>query len=104
MLDLLPLPAVKEATQSAFLLLDSNKPNTGDLERHLKTYHHFQEITELHPLSSCMPLIYDLGVFFEKEAPVYYTDGFRRDGLTGIGIYGPSVRNFGALGSTSTLF
>jgi hypothetical protein len=30
---------------------------------------------------------------FEQKAIVYYTNGFRRDKLTGIGIYGPSVRH-----------
>jgi hypothetical protein len=53
-----------------------------------------------------MPLRYDFGASFaviipeledwdnvpsEQEAIVYYTDGSRKDGQTGIGIYGPSI-------------
>jgi hypothetical protein len=38
MLDLPPLPAMvkKEAAQSAYRMLDSFKPNTGDMQGHLK--------------------------------------------------------------------
>jgi hypothetical protein len=37
-------------------------------------------------------------------ALVYYTDGSRKNGLVGMGIYGPSIRYFEALGSTPTIF
>jgi hypothetical protein len=90
----------------------------GVLEAHVKIYKDFQEIVDLHSLSICLPLRYDFGVAFEvviperenlenvsseQDAIVYCTDGSRKDGRTGIGIYGPSVRHFEPLGSTPTI-
>jgi hypothetical protein len=42
MLDLPPLPAMvnKDAAQSAFRMLDSFKPNSGDIQGHLKMDQH----------------------------------------------------------------
>jgi hypothetical protein len=37
-------------------------------------------------------------------ALVYYTDGSRKNGLVEMGIYGPSIRYFEALGSSPTIF
>jgi hypothetical protein len=67
-----------------------------------------------------MPVRYDFEAPFEvkiterKEcvnqttspgALVYYTDGSRKNGLIGMGIYGPSIRYFEALGgSLPTIF
>ena len=66
-----------------------------------------------------MPIRYDFDAPFEVEIPereewdnltteqgalVYYTDGSRKNGLVGMGIYGPSLRHFEALGSTPTIF
>jgi hypothetical protein len=66
-----------------------------------------------------MPWRYDFGVSFEvvitecedwdnvpseQEAIVYYTAGSGKDGQTGIGIYGHTLRHYEALGSTSIIF
>ena len=121
MLDLPPLPDMvkKEAAQSAFRMLDSYKPKTGDMQGHLRVYKDFQELMDTHPLSDRMPLKFDFEATFkvviperdewdniptEQEAMVYYTDGSRKDGLVGMGIFGPSVRHFEALGTTPTIF
>jgi hypothetical protein len=60
-LDLPPLPAMvkKEAAFSAFRMLDSFKPNTGDMQGHLRIYVDFQGVMELHALSDKMPIRYD---------------------------------------------
>lgn len=74
---------------------------------------------DLHPISDCMPLRYDFEELFEiviperegwdyipteQETIIYYTDGSRKEGKTGMGIYGPTVRYYEALGSTPTIF
>jgi hypothetical protein len=58
MLDLPPLPAMvkNEAAQSAFRMLDSGKPNTGDMQGHLRIYEDFQEVMDQHALSDKMPI------------------------------------------------
>jgi hypothetical protein len=33
---------------------------------------------------------------------IYYTDGSRKDGMTGMGIYGPSVRYYEVLSESTT--
>jgi hypothetical protein len=43
-------------------------------------------------------------VLSEQAAIVYYTDGSKKDGQTGIGIYDPSDRHFEALASMTTIF
>jgi hypothetical protein len=35
---------------------------------------------------------------------VFYTDGSRKEGLVGMGIYGPSLRHHEALGTKPTIF
>jgi hypothetical protein len=69
MLDLPPLPAMvkKEAAQSAFRMLDSFKPNTGDMQGHLKIYGDFQGVMDQHALSDKMPIRYDLEAPFEVK-------------------------------------
>jgi hypothetical protein len=121
MLDLPPLPAMvnKESPQSAFRMLDSFKPNTGDMQGHLKIYEGFQGVMDLHALSVKMPIRYDFEAPFEvkvyeregwnhvpteQSIHTYYTDGSRKDGMTGMGIYGPSVRYYEALGASTTIF
>jgi hypothetical protein len=113
MLDLPSLPAMvkKEAAQSAFRMLDSFKPNTGDMQGHLKIYEDFQGVMDLHGLSDKMPIRYDFEAPFEvknirkeglnhgpteQSTLTYYTDGSRKDGMTGMGIFGPSVRYYEA--------
>jgi hypothetical protein len=55
-----------------------------------------------------MPLRYDFRFFFEvaiiEVIIVYYEDDSRKDGQTGIGMYGPSILDFEVLGSTPTIF
>lgn len=121
MLDLPPLPDMvkKEAALTAFRMLKDIKPNTGDMQGHMKIYEDFQEIMELHSISDTMPLRHDFDISFEVILPeredwdfkptepgtlVYYTDGSRKDGSVGIGIYGPSLRYHEALGTTPTIF
>jgi hypothetical protein len=70
---------------------------------------------QLQVLSDKIPVRHDFEAPFEVEitereecvyqttspwALVYYTDGSRKNGLVGNGIYGPSIRYFEALGST----
>jgi hypothetical protein len=45
----------KEAAQSAFRMLDSIKPNTGDMQGYLMIYKISQNIIDLHPLSDTLP-------------------------------------------------
>jgi hypothetical protein len=76
MLDLLPLPTMekKEATQSTFRMLDSFKPNTGDMQEHLKIYEDFQGVKDQHALSDKMPIRYDFEAPFEVK--IYERDGW----------------------------
>ena len=121
MLDLPPLPdvVIKEAAQTAIRMLDEIKPKPGDMQGHLGIYRDFQKMMELQVLSDRMPIRYDFDAPFEVEIPereewnnlttekgalVYYTDCSRKNGLVGMGIYGPSLRHFEALGSTPTIF
>jgi hypothetical protein len=80
----------------------------------LESHKDFQETMDLQPLSDCMPLRYDFRVFFElviseredednvpsKQEAI----GNNRNEQSGIGIYGPSVRHFEALGSMPIIF
>jgi hypothetical protein len=74
---------------------------------------------EQHALSDKMPIRHDFEAPFEVEiyeregwnyVPTeqsiltYYTDASRKDWLTGLGIYGPSVRYYEALGALTTIF
>jgi hypothetical protein len=40
----------------------------------------------------------------DQEALVFYTDGSGKEGLVSMGIYGPFLRHFEALGTTPTIF
>jgi hypothetical protein len=73
MLDLPPLPAMvkKKAAQPAFRMLDSFKPNTGDMQGHLKIYEDFQRVTDA--LSDKMPIRYDFETPFEVK--IYEREG-----------------------------
>jgi hypothetical protein len=53
-----PLPAmvIKEAAQSVFIILDSFKQNTGDMQGHLKIYEDFQGVMDQHALSDKMSI------------------------------------------------
>jgi RNase H len=74
---------------------------------------------ELHSLSDRMPRKFDFEADFrveiperdawdnipaEREALVFYTDGSRKEGQVGMGICGPSLRHYEALGTTPTIF
>jgi hypothetical protein len=72
----------------------------------------------MHKISDTMPIKYEFDSPFEVPersdwevqppsepgALVFYTDGSRKDGFTGIGIYGPSLRYYAAIGTTPTIF
>jgi hypothetical protein len=109
----------KEAAQSAFRMLDSFKPKTGDMQGHLKIYENLQRVMDQHALSDKMPIRYDFEAplkvkIYEREEwnhePTeqniftYYTDGSRKDGMIGIGTFGPSVKYNEALGASKTIF
>jgi hypothetical protein len=100
-------------------MLDSVTPNTGDMQGHLRIYEDFQEVMDQHALSDKMPIRHDFEAPFEvkiyeregwnhvpteQSILTYYTDGSRKDGMTGMGIYGPSVRCYEALGASTTIF
>jgi hypothetical protein len=100
-------------------MLDSFKPNTGDMQGHLKIYEDFQGVKDQHALSDKMPIRYDFEapfevkiyerkegnhVFTEQSILTYFTDGSRKDGMTGMGIYGQSVRYYEALAASTTIF
>jgi hypothetical protein len=91
------------------------------MQGHLRVYKDFQEIMELHSLSLSdrMPRKFDFEADFkvvipernawdnipaDQEAMVFDTDGSRKVGLVGMGIYGPSLRHYEALGTTPTIF
>jgi hypothetical protein len=42
------------------------------------------------------------GTTFLPNRVPYYTDGFKIDEMTGMGIYGPSVRYYEVLGESTT--
>jgi hypothetical protein len=86
---------------------------------HLKIYEDFHEVMDQHALSDKMPIRHDFEAPFEvkiyeregwnhvpteQSILTYYTDGSRKDGMTGIGIYGLSVRYYEALGESTTIF
>jgi hypothetical protein len=116
MLELPPLPdTVKnEAAQSTVRLLDEIKPKAGDMQRHLDIYRDFKEIVELQVLSDKMPVQHDFKAPFEvstteREECVNQTtspgtDGSKKNGVVGMGIYGSSIRYFEALRSSPTIF
>jgi hypothetical protein len=59
----------KEAAQSAFRMLDTYKPNTVDMQGHLRVYKDFQEMMELHSLSDRMPRKFDFDADFKVVIP-----------------------------------
>jgi hypothetical protein len=64
----------KEAAQSAFRMLDSFKPNTGDMQGHLRIYEDFQGVMDLHALSDKIPIRYDFVAPFEVK--IYEREGW----------------------------
>jgi hypothetical protein len=89
------------------------------MQGHLRVYKDFQEIMQLHSLSDRMPRKFYFEADFkvviperdtwdnipaDQEAMVFYADGSRKEGLVGMGIYGPSLRHYEALGTTPTIF
>jgi hypothetical protein len=58
-----PAMVKKEAVKSAFRILDSFKPNTGDMPGHLKIYEDFQGVMDQHALPDKMPIRYDFEAF-----------------------------------------
>jgi hypothetical protein len=116
-LPLLPAMVKKEAAKSAFRMLDSFKSNTGDMQGYLKIYEDFQGVMDQNALSDKMPITYDFEAPFEviiyeregwnhvpaeQSTLTYYTD--RKDGMTSMGIFGPSVRYYEALGASTNIF
>jgi hypothetical protein len=86
-------------------MLNSVKLNTGDIQGHLRIYEDFQKVMDQHALSDKMPNRHDFEAPFEvkiyeregwshvlteQSILTYYTDGSRKDGMIGMGIYGPS--------------
>jgi hypothetical protein len=71
---MLPAMVKKEAAQSAFKMLDSVKPNTGDMQGHLKIYEDFQEVMDQHTLYDKMPIRYDFEASFEVK--IYEREGW----------------------------
>jgi hypothetical protein len=74
------------------------------MQGHLRVYKDFQEIMELHSISDRIPRKFDFEADFnnisaDQEELVFYTDGSRKEGLVGMGIYGPSLRHYEALGT-----
>jgi hypothetical protein len=55
-------------------MLDSFKPNTGDMQGHLKIYEDFQGVMDQHALSGKMPIRYDFEAPFEVE--IYGREGW----------------------------
>jgi hypothetical protein len=97
----LPVMVKKEAAQSAFRILDTYKPKTGDMQGHLRVCKDFQETMELHSISDRMPRNFDFEADFKFVIPkhdawdnisanqaalVFCTDGSRKEGLVGMGI------------------
>jgi hypothetical protein len=60
------------AAQYTFRMLDSFKPNTGDMQGHLKIYEDFREVMDQYALSDKMPIRYDFEVPLEVKI---YRDG-----------------------------
>jgi hypothetical protein len=81
------------------------------MQGHLKIYEDSQGVMDLHALSDKMPIRHDFEAPFEvkiyeregcNHVPTeqcilsYYTDGSSQDWMTGMGIFGPSVRYYEA--------
>jgi hypothetical protein len=86
------------------------------MQGYLKIYEDFQEVMDQHALSDIVPTRYVFEARFEvkiyeregwnhvpteQSILTYYTYGFRKDGMTGMRIYGPSVRYYEALGQVN---
>jgi ribonuclease HI len=123
MLNLPPLHIkVKEtAIMESFRILGNTRLKPGDLKGHVKIMETLPNYMALHKISDCMPktLNFDMpfqtiipsrkdwlegGPAFETDSLQYFTDGSRKDGKVGIGVYGPSFNHHKALGSTPTIF
>jgi hypothetical protein len=62
--------------EAAFRMLDSFKPNTGDMQGPLKIYEDFKGVMDLHALSEKTPIRYDF------EAPIdFYFKNIRKGGM-----------------------
>jgi ribonuclease HI len=121
-LDLLPiqLQIKEEAGKTAFRLLNAHCFLPGDYKGHLRIYDEFKQLTDLHVVNDAtsemnLDATYDVifpsrqawrnrDIILKENALVYYTDGSRRDGRVGIGVYGPSFKFHKALGTTPTIF
>jgi hypothetical protein len=87
------------------------------MQGYLRVYKDFQEIMELYSISDRMPRKFDFEADFKVVIPerdawdnipadqalVFYTDGSIKEILVGMGIYGPSLRHYEALGTTPTI-
>lgn len=121
-LDLLPikLRIKEEAGKTAFRLLKTHCFLPGDYKGHLRIYDEFKNLTDLHVLNDVtselnLDATFDVifpsrltwrnrDIILEDNALTYYTDGSRKNGKVGIGIYGPSFRFHKALGTSPSIF
>ena len=122
LLNLAPLhvEVKKEAVLSAFRVLNLYKYLPGDFTGHLKVLNSFSELVNLNKIDDCMPITYNFGLPFLIRIPdrrewadglelgesvvSFYTDGSKMSKGTGMGIYGPSLRTYEALGTTASIF
>jgi ribonuclease HI len=112
---------LKDAANTAFRLLKDHEFKPGDYRGHLRIYTLFSDLMNLHVVSDIMPKRYNFDIPYEVTIPnrnlwknagpdfsdrsmIYYTDGSKKDGSVGIGVYGPATRFHRPLGSSPSIF
>jgi hypothetical protein len=123
---LLDLPTLhsyiqKEAALASFRILEEIDPKPGDCKGHMRIFEKFKDLVDKKVVSDVMPLELVFDQTFEMNIPnreqwqdmeslmregekAFYTDGSRKDGRTGAGVYGPGIRAWLPMGSMATVF
>jgi ribonuclease HI len=123
LLELPPLHTfiVKDAALTSYRLFTDIRPKPGDYKGHLKIYEKFPNLVGVLEVSDRIPVEIETEPRFdiiipdrkdwvnglnpvEEDSLVFYTDGSRKDGSTGGGIFGPGIRAWFPMGTMATVF
>lgn len=122
-LDMPPLhfQVEREAMNTAWRIQQYKKYKPGDFTGHLSILGKISAFCDLEMISDVIPKTYDFEkpfetvyptreewtggqVVIEEGAIAYYTDGSRKDGKVGLGVWGPGCRVRRSLGNSPNIF
>lgn len=123
LLDMPPLHIYiqEEAAKASCRMIEDINPRPGDRRGHLKIYEEFKTLIEMRAVTDSMKVQlefeqnfdviiperrewHDGEITSDKKQIVFYTDGSKKDGRTGAGIFGPGIKAWIPMGEMATVF